>query len=666
MDDDNDVIRYNTSFETRKQTIVSDVPEKSEMVMSGSPSDEQISISSDEELVTTHVFSPCGKWQDESEKGMQCVEKHVQHVETLVAESPRVELVGEESLAALRSPVETETDEFFEKNTFATTRSRIKREEEGGQHELTFAIARSHMKRKVKDLEDEETYTIAISRMKNELMDLEDEKTFSTELSQVKHEVGDLEGDEIFAFGESRVKKEVEDLENEGTNATARSHVKCEVENLDGVKTIVIAECQVNLEVNDLQDEETFATVESRVKNDVEDFETERTFADARLRVKQEAEDEEIFAIKGTREKHEVEDLEHEKTLSNARSHVKHGVDDLIGEEKYFSLPCQPAEKDLQYEERQAEIMMNKFQGKETVSTVKSEYNKDLLDERTFATLRPKIRSRLKKLKEKVRLSNVVSRTSGEAGELPHEEKRIAKVTSSGEQANVCNEETVTHLKSYMKYSATNLPEQKDEENAAPFSELNNKGEVKNPPIEIAPTTVKLCEENGENDLLGANKSEPFANIKCLGRPNKETLAAEGSRDRPVMGMHQDKTVPKLGVEKLNPVSTREKRKLTDVQPEELVAKKQKNDTGNVAATIRNLPVDNLRTNPNTSRNTDSVNTLVKRKVAQTFQKSSSIKTVNAPDPVKTIPVTRMNPVETKPSKPLTMEELYYVVMINV
>ncbi len=112
-------------------------------------------------------------------------------------------------------------------------------------------------------------------------------------------------------------------------------------------------------------------------------------------------------------------------------------------------------------------------------------------------------------------------------------------------------------------------------------------------------------------------------------------------------------------------VRSREKHKVKDMQPEESLAKKRKKDCGET--TTSSFSVNTLLSNIETSRNTDDVDVVPKRKVPQAPQiKSALIKTVSASAPVKDIRVTRKKGVETKPSKPLALEELYHVVSINV
>ncbi len=187
------VIDHKISPESRKRKIVSNVFEEKQAILSKMPSDEDISITSDDELMRTHVFSPGGEtWQDKCElEDTQPPEtfaavlsriknevKHVQHVQTLVAVSSRVEFeaMDEGTVATVRSRVEIEMNNLRDEKTLTTAKSRVKQEVEDLQPKETLATTRLRIKSEVKDLQDEETLATVRPRFKHEVEDLQHEE----------------------------------------------------------------------------------------------------------------------------------------------------------------------------------------------------------------------------------------------------------------------------------------------------------------------------------------------------------------------------------------------------------------------------------------------------------------------------------------------------------
>ncbi|CAB4007144.1 Hypothetical predicted protein, partial [Paramuricea clavata] len=564
--DFDDTTDHNISSESRKRKI------KSRTV-----SDEEACMSSGDELMTTHVFSPGVSWQNEHEVDDSQREETLatvisriksevndfQDVGTLVAVKPEVEdSQYEETIANARSRAKHEVEDVPNEKILSTVRSGVKYEVMDFQDEETLVTARSRVKHVVEDVPNEETFSFGRSRVKHEVMDFQDEETLVTVRSRVKHEVEDVPDEETFSFGRSRVKHEVMDFQDEETLLAARSRVKHEME--------------------DVPDEETFSFGGSRVKHEVMDFQEEETLLATRSRVKHEVEDvpkEETFSIGRSRVEHEVMDFQDKETLTNVRSRVKHEVEDVPKEET-LSTGRSGDERD-------------QLQDKETIATGRSQVKhevEDLKYKETLAIISPGLKHELLNCQNEETIATVRSRVNpNEVKNLQHEETLAnAKSRAATELKDATNKETLTTVKSLDKHEAKDL----QHEETRVGSELKNS-------------------------------------------PNEETLATVKSRD-------------KHGVK--------------DILPKESMAKKRKINGGEMATS--GFSVGTLLSNIKTSRNTDNVDVMPKRKVAQVPQiKASLIKTVNAPVPVKQSPVTNKKPVETKPSKPLTMEELYHVIL---
>ena len=239
-----------------------------------------------------------------------------------------------------------------------------------------------------------------------------------------------------------------------------------------------------------------------------------------------------------------------------------------------------------------------------------------------------------------------------------HEETRVEIETK-----NLLDKEAVASTKSQIENKAKDLLDEKTLATLRP----NIKNRLKKLKDKVANANVRLRDKHEAGKSL--NKEESTATTKTKDKPNEKTPAAAEKREQQVTNLHQDVTHPlsKTSVEsEVKSEPAREKHKLKDVQPQESITKKRKDETSKGTTNSIDFSADNLRSNLETTQNADNANVMAKPKVAKTSQNSSLVKTVNAPVPVKNVPVARQKPVETKPSKPLTMEELYYTVIINV
>lgn len=437
---------------------------------------------------------------------------------------------------------------------------------------------------------------------------------------QNEHEVDDSQREETLATVISRIKSEVKDFQDVGTLvavkpevedsqyeetiANARSRVKHEVEDVPNEKILSTVRSGVKYEVMDFQDEETLVTVRSRVKHEVEDVPNEETFSIGRSRVKHEVMDfqeEETLLAARSRVKHEMEDVPNEETFSIGKSRVKHEVIDFQGEETLAN-----GRSRVKHE---VEVVPKE----ETLSTGRSGDERDRLqDKETIATGGSQVKHEVDDLKYKETLAIVSPGLKHELLNCQNEET-IATVRSRvkpNEVKNLQHEETLANAKSR---AATELKDATNKETL---------------------TTVKSLDKHEAKDL---QHEETRVRSELKNSPNEETLAT---------------------------VKSRNKHGVKDILPKESMAKKRKINGGEMATS--SFSVGPLLSNIKTSRNTDNVDVMPKRKVAQVPQiKASLIKTVNAPVSVKQSPVTNKKPVETKPSKPLTMEELYHVVIID-
>lgn len=102
---------------------------------------------------------------------------------------------------------------------------------------------------------------------------------------------------------------------------------------------------------------------------------------------------------------------------------------------------------------------------------------------------------------------------------------------------------------------------------------------------------------------------------------------------------------------------------LKEVKNTESIANKQTKDSELI--TNNSFVVEAALSEPRTTRDTERKNILPTGKITQPLQvKSSLINTANAHLSSNESHVKRMKTVETKPSKPLAIEELYYMVII--
>ena len=247
--------------------------------------------------------------------------------------------------------------------------------------------------------------------------------------------------------------------------------------------------------------------------------------------------------------------------------------------------------------------------------------------------------------------------------ELQHEELQHKETRVEFETKNLLDKEAVASTKSQIENKAKDLLDEKALATLRP----NIKNRLKKLKDKVANANVGLRDKHEAGKSL--NKEESTATTKTKDKPSEKTPGTAEKREQQVTNLHQDVTHPlsKTSVEsEVKSEPAREKHKLKDVQPQISITKKRKDETFKGTTNSIDFSADNLRSNLETTRNADNANVMAKPKVAKTSQNSSLVKTVSAPVPVKNVPVARQKPVETKPSKPLTMEELYYTVIINV
>ena len=375
------------------------------------------------------------------------------------------------------------------------------------------------------------------------------------------------------------------------------------------------AKSQAQHEAENLKEKEKFANARSLVKHEVENLRCQETFVIKRSLVKHEVEDlqqEEAIPAARLRADHEVEDLQHEKTFSMCTSQKKHEQKDVQNKEKPASTRSRVEDKveDLQYED-------------------------------TVAIAIPKVKPK----------------------ELQHEELQHKQTRVEFETNNLLDKEAVARTRSQIGNKAKDLFDEKKLATLTP----NIKNRLKKLKDKVANANVGLRDKHEAGKSL--NKEESTATTKTKDKPNEKTPGTAEKREQQVTNLHQDVTHPlsKTSVEsEVKSEPAREKHKLKDVQPQISITKKQKGETFKGTTNSIDFSADNLRSNLETTQNADNANVMAKPKVAKTSQNSSLVKTVSAPVPVKNVPVARQKPVETKPSKPLTMEGLYYTVIINV
>ena len=189
------------------------------------------------------------------------------------------------------------------------------------------------------------------------------------------------------------------------------------------------------------------------------------------------------------------------------------------------------------------------------------------------------------------------------------------------------------------------------------------------------------CSGSGDkhrvNDLSGeetfSEDSYQLKEIQPKELNNEDAVANGRQADKQVVNVLQDeKIVPSEDQSEVEDSQHEQalatvipgiKHELKEVKNTESIASKRTKDSE--LKTNSSFAVEAALSEPRTTRDTEKQNILPTGKIAQPLQvKSALINTANAPLSTNESHLKRMKTVETKPSKPLAIEELYYMVII--
>lgn len=632
--------------------------------------------SDDDELIYTHVFSPGPAWQPENNiqesphdetfasviLQLESEAKSLKHVETLVAVSPNVSrevngLQDGESLANVNLRIRREIDDFERKLNHV--RSGVKCEPADSQNEKEYAansivehesVINSHVKDEFGDLTDEETLKVHRSQGQRGVIDVR---------SRVKHVVNDVQkGNEPhpqmkLTAGETLedVKCEPEDLLQEEKPAiTKHSRVK--------LKWTPLRFHQPGCKAENLR--ETFLPSRSHIKPEIGDFE------------------------KGQIVTPQFEYEASEKSLINGKSRIKPNVVRILNDKMFVSRRQIEHKIDDVRIKREGEVVHEKTSVETNVVTcqqVAFELQNNLQQEGTNKIVdhtlvkREVERSQLEESFENVKKAGIKhevmdvdveqsielsrSEIKGEVGDLQAEieaakppkkdelDDLLKETLDRGrsravrcELSNVQRRETrASESRSPVVHNEVDLQVSDAEEQQTLVTrevtfETNDDIHVTLKPQNVSPSegiNVASCSTvNGQQRQDNKKSSEQVRPLQTSAPP------VQSKSFSPTVEVK----VPDFPNAEAHIVARSEQgAAVSDTLPNETITKKRK---------MGEVGTSNLETKQK-SEDGDDMN---KRKVAHI--KPSMAKTA-----------IRKKPIETKPSKPLTMEEFYSVVIMT-